>query len=125
VAFRRNLSLWLPVAAYTAVIFWLSSAPRPVPVFLRWQGADKFFHLSEYTPLGILLLRAFTRSLVSPRRRFLWGVVFLAGMTVGLLDEFYQSFVPTRVSSLWDASADVIGVCVGQALYSWKWARTP
>jgi len=122
---RQRISLWLPVALYVAFIFWLSSAPRPVPRFLRWSGADKLVHLCEYAPLGILLLRAFSRSMVSPRRPFLWITVFLAGMMVGALDEFYQSFVPTRTSSIWDVSADVIGVCVGQILYSWKRARTP
>ena len=121
---RRSLSLWLPVAAYVAFIFWLSSAPRPAPLLFRWPGADKLVHLGEYTPLGSLLLRAFSRSFSSSRRRF-WPAVFLAGLLVGVLDEFYQSFVPTRNSSLWDVSADLIGVTIGQILYSWKSTRTP
>ena len=122
---QQKISLWFPVTLYICFIFWLSSAPRVPPPFLRWEGADKFFHIGEYTPLGMLLLRAFSRSAVSPRRRVLWTAVCLAGLTVGVFDEFYQSFVPTRTCSVWDASADAIGVCVGQLLYSWKWARTP
>ena len=121
---RQRLSLWFPVAAYIAFIFWLSSAPRPIPRFLQWPHSDKLVHLSEYAPLGSLLLRAFSRSFASPRRRW-WPAVFLAGLVVGVLDEFYQSFVPTRNSSLWDVSADVIGVTIGQILYNWKSARTP
>ncbi len=121
---RQKISLWFPVAAYIAFIFWLSSAPRPAPSFLRWSGADKLVHLGEYAPLGSLLLRAFSRSFASSRRRF-WPAVLLAGLLVGVLDEFYQSFVPTRNSSLWDVSADLMGVMIGQILYSWKSTRTP
>ena len=116
--FRRQLSLWLPVAAYTAFIFWLSSAPRPIPRLLRWPGSDKLIHFCEYTPLGVLLLRAFSLSRVGP--------AFLFGVGVGTLDEIYQGFVPTRHASPWDVLADLAGVLIGLAIYRrWKTAKTP
>ena len=121
----RRFSVWIPVVFYVAFIFWLSSAPRAAPPFLRWRGADKLSHLAEYAPLGILLLRAFARTFYFPSRRSLWILVFLAGLAIGGSDEFYQAFVPTRTSSLWDLSADLIGVSVGQMIYGWKRARTP
>ncbi len=110
---------------YVAFIFWLSSAPRPAPPFLRWKGADKLFHLAEYAPLGSLLLRAFSRACSPSYRRAMGLFTILAGLAVGSADEFYQSFIPTRASSLWDLMADGIGVLAGKFLYGLKVARTP
>lgn len=111
------VSLWLPVVVYTAFIFWLSSAPRVPPPFLRWPGADKLVHLSEYTPLGILLLRAFSRSQ--------FPAAFATGAMIGGLDEMFQGFVPTRNVSPLDFLADMAGVAIGLAIYRWKTAKTP
>ena len=115
--FQRKLSLWLPVAGYTAFIFWLSSAPRVPPPLLRFPHADKLNHLSEYAPLGILLLRAFGRSQ--------FPAASAAGTVVGALDEMFQGFVPTRHVSPWDFLADLAGVAIGMAIYRWKKAKTP
>ncbi len=114
---RRFVSLWLPVIAYTCFIFWLSSAPRVPPPLLRWPGADKLIHLGEYTPLGVLLLRAFSRSQLP--------AAFAAGAMIGGLDEMFQGFVPARHVSAWDFIADVAGIAIGLAIYRWKRAKTP
>ena len=114
---RRKLSLWLPVVLYTLFIFWLSSAPRDMPVILRWPGGDKVVHLGEYTPLGVLLLRAFSR--------FQLPAAFATGAMIGGLDEMFQGFVPTRHVSAWDYLADVTGIAIGLLIYRWKTAKTP
>lgn len=119
---RRGFWLWVPVALYVAFIFWLSSAPRPMPPGLRWPGGDKLFHLGEYTPLGSLLLRAFSRSF-SGRR--MGRLALAAGLLVGAADEIYQHLVVTRVPSLWDVCADAAGILLGQLLYGRRVARTP
>ncbi len=113
----RFLSLWAPVLLYTAFIFWLSSAPRVPPPALRWPGADKLIHLGEYAPLGVLLLRAFSRSQ--------FPAALASGAVVGGLDEMFQGFVPARYVSPWDFLADLAGVVIGVAIYRWKTAKTP
>lgn len=115
--FRRKLSLWLPVVAYTFFIFWLSSAPRVPPPLLRWPGADKLIHLGEYTPLGVLLLRAFGHSQ--------FPAAAASGAVIGGLDEMFQGFVPARHVSHWDFLADLAGVAIGLVIYRWKRAKTP
>ncbi len=114
----RPLGLWLPVIAYIAFIFWLSSAPRAAPSFLRWPGADKAFHTVEYAGLGALTLRALSGSWPAVPR---WGWCILIGWifaaSVGGLDEYYQQFTPTRSSSVMDWSADAIGALMGHILY--------
>jgi VanZ family protein len=113
----RFVSLWLPVIAYTTFIFWLSSAPRALPAILRWPGGDKVVHLGEYTPLGVLLLRAFGRSQ--------FPAAPATGAVIGMLDEMFQGFVPTRHVSHWDFLADLGGIAIGLAIYRWKRAKTP
>ncbi len=122
----RFVGLWLPVIAYIAFIFWLSSAPRTAPSFLKWPGGDKAFHTVEYAGLGVLLLRALNGSWPS---KYEWGQLILAGwfiaMIIGGLDEYYQQFTPTRSSSVLDWSADAIGALMGQILYWLKVSNNP
>lgn len=117
--------LWGPVALYTAFIFWLSSAPRPMPPAFQWPGGDKLIHLGEFTPLGFLLLRAFNRTWTDRRGRWLALLAVGLGLLVAAADEIYQGLIITRVPSVLDWGADGAGVWLGQLLYGWRVARTP
>ena len=121
----HSLSLWLPVAAYIAFIFWVSSERRPIPGITLIPWADKFWHLAEYTPLGALLARALHRTFLGLSWASVGILVFLGALAVGAGDEFYQSFVPGKVESGWDLLFDLIGAAGGRFLYRWRVARTP
>ena len=112
------------MAAYVAFIFWLSSAPRPIPGIQRFPWLDKLCHTVEYAPLGSLLSRAFRRSFSFAR----WGLVqtlaFVAAVAVGSADEFYQRFIPPRFSSIWDTLWDGVGASLGQWFYQRRSPRT-
>jgi VanZ family protein len=109
--------LWLPLVLYTALIFWFSSEPRPIPTPIIFPHIDKVLHMLEYLPLGFLALRAvggtwggwpgWKKSLVA----ILWVVC------VSATDETYQKFVPNRFSSPFDAVADVAGGFLGQIVW--------
>ena len=113
----RRVWHWGPVVLYTVFIFWLSSAPRPVPGIELFPWMDKVLHAIEFTPYGSLLARAIRRS----QDRLSWGWVeglaFLAAFSVGSLDEYYQSFVDTRSSSLFDLFWDCVGAALGSRFY--------
>ena len=109
--------LWIPVGLYTALIFWLSSAPRPIPPALRFPNVDKLLHILEYWPLGLLALRASGGSF---EKWPLWKIHLFAILWVlctAAADEFYQRFTPMRISSAWDAAADGIGGIIGQIVW--------
>ena len=107
------LSAWLPVFAYIAVIFILSSQPGLKPPF-RWANGDKLAHTLEYGGLGFLLVRAL-RSGPTAMGPVAGGVLALViGMTVGATDETYQRFVPGRESSVLDWFADTGGLILAQ-----------
>ena len=112
---------WTPVAAYAALIFYLSSLSQPdvyVPSVLLPFG-DKTLHSLEYGLLGILTFRAF---------RFAGGhwsashallLAIAASTAYGLTDEIHQAFVPLREADAWDLLTDAVAASIA----AWGWSR--
>jgi VanZ family protein len=107
---------WLPVLAYVALIFALSSRPNLRPQ-LKFEFADKVAHIMEYGGLGVLTVRAL-RSVPRFRAPLLGGMLALfLGLVVGISDELFQSTVPNRDSNVLDVVADMIGLALAQLVY--------
>ena len=107
---------WLPVLAYVALIFAISSRPSLRPP-LKFEFGDKVAHILEYGGLGVLTVRAL-RSVPRFRRPLQGGMLaLLLGLAVGVGDELFQSTVPNRESSGLDVVADVIGLALAQLFY--------
>ncbi len=104
---------WLPVAAYVALIFVLSSQPGlSVPGTFEYR--DKLAHTLEYGGLGWLVYRAARDSwpATPALRRVLLAVLALS--VLGVLDEKFQSFIPGRDSTAYDWMADTFGGALAQ-----------
>ncbi len=98
------LSVWLPVIAWAAVIFALSSIPSLSTGLGFWDTLlRKGAHFAEYAILGALLLRALGRE---------W-VAVAAGVAYAASDELHQHFVPGRHGSPFDVALDAVGVALG------------
>jgi VanZ family protein len=130
------LKSWLPVALWMAFIFVGSTdlmsaehTSRFVTPFLRWLKPDislatieqihflirKTAHLIEYAILAVLLLRAFREKGANfPRRA---AVVFVVAVLFALTDEYHQSSVTSRTSSLGDVAIDSVGAFLGIVIY--------
>lgn len=109
---------WLPVILYVTVILIVSSQPRLKPP-LHFQNADKLFHSAEYLGLGLLLARAIHGG-TRIRQPLVAALAALAiGVCVAAGDEYWQSFVPGRDSSVYDLLADTAGCAVAQFVYVW------
>lgn len=106
---KRLLSLWLPVAAWAGVIFYLSSVPHLSTGWGVWDLIlRKMAHMVEFGVLALLFWRALSGS--KPLERVTLARWTLAVVALyALSDEFHQSFVPGRVMSLWDVSIDTLG----------------
>jgi hypothetical protein len=100
---------WLPVFAYIGAIFSLSTI-RGAGTSWLFPNMDKVMHLLEYSLFGLLLGRAVRFTLSGSKRWVASAATIGLGATVGGLDEFYQSFVPTRTSSVTDWATDVAAV---------------
>jgi len=106
------LRYWLPVFAYIALIFTLSSIHgASIPTF--GPGVDKLEHLLEYSLFGLLAGRAIRFTLGPTKRRLAAAVATMGmGAMVGALDELYQRGVPGRSSDVRDWIVDVGAVAI-------------
>jgi VanZ family protein len=109
------VSLWVPVVAYMAVIFHLSSESEPLPALTAvvW---DKGLHFVEYAGLAALLGRAFVGEGMSHWHAFLAaaGVASLYAAS----DETHQLWVYGRDAAVRDWLAGSIGGIGGAGLYA-------
>jgi VanZ family protein len=98
------LSVWLPVLAWAAVIFTLSSIPSLSTGLGGWDTVlRKGAHLTEFAILGALLLRALGRETPA----------LAAGIAYAATDELHQHFVRGRHAAPLDVLIDAVGVALG------------
>ena len=106
----RTISLWLPVVAWAALIFALSSVPSLSSGLGGWDYVlRKCAHVTEYAVLAALLYRALERELPA----------FLGTVAYAATDEFHQHFVRGRHASTVDVAIDAVGAMIGLL----AWAR--
>jgi hypothetical protein len=109
VPISRVASAWLPVVAWAALIFALSSIPDLGTGLGGWDLVlRKTAHFAEYAILGALLARA----LYNATATWAW-LAWVAGAVYAASDEFHQHFVPGREGSPLDVAIDAVGVAVG------------
>ena len=75
-------------------------------------------HLTEYGVLGILLWRAIPEPRTRPEIA-IWsraGVALLVATVYAATDEYHQSFVPSRTSSVRDVCIDTCGAALALAI---------
>ena len=102
-ATARLATVWLPVVAWAAAIFALSSVPALDSGLGVWDVVlRKAAHFTEFAVLGALLVRA-VRELPA----------FVAGVAYAVADELHQMLVPGRAGTLLDVAIDATGVLVG------------
>jgi len=104
----RLLTVWLPVVAWAAVIFTLSSIPSLSTGLGTWDTIlRKGAHLTEYAVLGGLLYRALGRE----------PLALAVGIAYAATDELHQYFVRGRHASPVDVAIDAVGVAAGMLIW--------
>ncbi|MCZ6779456.1 MAG: VanZ family protein [Acidobacteriota bacterium] len=105
--FLESLGLWLPLAFYVGLIYFLSS--QSTIAWARYYP-DSLLHGIEFFLLAALVLRALNGGLLIPvpPRCYLW--TFVLSSHYALLDEIHQALVPGRVASVLDLMADMVGI---------------
>ena len=120
----RCLKYWLPPLLYVALIFSLSSLSKPPIPKLDWNASDKFYHAIEYAVLSFLLGQALVNTSSRLSVGFAGMIAMFVAVLLGASDEWYQSFVPGRFSTVSDWVADSLGGILGALLmYVWHWFR--
>jgi VanZ family protein len=100
----------LLTAAYLMVIYWMSSlpdlsGPRQDPLTLFFMNLG---HLPLFAFLALCVLK--TLKAVGNSWWLRYALAFAASAVSGALDEWHQSFVPGRSSSVGDFLVDVLGI---------------
>ena len=91
------------------LILWLFPNTSPETLMMVHFVTRKIAHFTEYAILGFLAARAFRTSL-RPAIRDHWFLISAVLIVVfALIDEYHQSFVPTRTPSVWDSFIDMAG----------------
>ena len=126
----RFLSRYLPLVAWLIFISYASSdsfnagnTSRIIGPLVLWLFPNttpetllgihiitrKAAHFTEYAILAYLAARAF-RTSPRPALANRWFIAALALVVVyALLDEYHQSFVPSRTGSIYDSFIDIAG----------------
>ena len=141
---QRQLWRYGPLILWMAVIFFASTSEfsasntalliRPM---LRWLFPHisderiaflhvlvrKAGHFTEYAILGLLAARAFSASLHTALRHNWFLAALILVSVYALSDEYHQSFVPSRTSSIYDSFIDIAGGLA--ALAWWRVKRRP
>jgi len=120
---KKIFRFWFPVIVYSGIIYLGSSIPgkiasSPIPYL------DKILHILEYAPFGFLIGRALFRvkSGRMEAKILVIAVMFFCFLH-GLFDEYHQSFVLNRDSSLWDVLADTAGGFLGGIIFLFRQKR--
>ena len=137
-----HLKYWLPAIAWAIWISWASTdmfsanhTSRYIIPILHWllphasgETLEKLHflirktaHFTEYFVFSCFLLRGIRGEHGGWQIR--WALAALAiAAGYSALDEFHQSFVPSRTSSPWDSLLDTIGAATAQFVL-WLWFR--
>jgi VanZ family protein len=105
------------IAAYCALIFYLSSLPgNSIPNF---QVSDKIIHFSLYLGLGLLITYFFYSLKVFNARLKIMVITLAFIAPYGLSDEIHQLFVVGRNFEVLDLVVDIIGGSSGFLIMSY------
>jgi VanZ family protein len=118
------LVLWMIfISVASTAEFSSVNTSRFIGPMLRWLFPDlsesrlavihfltrKAAHFTEYAILALLARRAFITSAHPFINRRWFELALLLITCYALLDEFHQSFVPSRTASIYDSAIDVAG----------------
>ena len=91
------------------LVLWLFPNTSPETLLVIHIVVRKVAHFTEYAVLGFVAARAFRGSPRAGLQRK-WFLISLAVVVVyALLDEYHQSFVPSRTASIHDSFIDIAG----------------
>jgi VanZ family protein len=91
------------------LVLWLFPNTSPETMAVIHLVTRKVAHFTEYAILAYLAARAF-RTSPRPAIANRWFIISLALVVCyALLDEYHQSFVPSRTASIYDSFIDMTG----------------
>jgi VanZ family protein len=100
------------------LLIWLYPQISEEGIRLAHFITRKLAHFAEYSILGFLAARAFFFSSRRLLQQLWFGAAMLLIMLYALIDEYHQSFVPSRSASLVDSAIDIAGGVTALAVFA-------
>lgn len=107
-----------PAVMYVILIITLSSLNQRIVSTYSWGIQDFVLHFIEYNIYGVTLIWAVLRDKPWRELRSSFRLAASMGAVSAIGDEFYQSFVPSRYSTMEDVVADIFGVILSIITFS-------
>jgi len=102
------------------LVLWLFPNTSPEQMATIHFFTRKLAHFSEYALLGLLAARAFRSSPSSTISSHWFKISILLVVGYALLDEYHQSFVPSRTASIFDSFIDIAGGLTALVVVRWR-----
>jgi VanZ family protein len=131
------MKYWIPVVLWIAIVYLMSTGSmsgdntaswiEPILRFIAPSFSPreigilhglirKAAHVAESCISGMLLFCAFRRG-SADEKVWVWaGYAILGVIFIAVVDEFHQSFIPVRTSSIKDVGLDLAGGMIAQAI---------
>lgn len=109
---------YLPAILYVLIIILLSSLNQGTVSKFTWGIEDFILHAVEYHFFGVTLIWAILREKPWHELKASYRLAVSIGALLAIADEFYQSFIPSRFSTVEDVVADVFGVILSIITFS-------
>ena len=103
---------YIPLITVMGIIFFLSNQPGDSLDLPDLPDLDKALHSIAYGVLALSALFAIPEQKYQANPYWISGLVVMFCLLYGISDEFHQTFVPGRFSSVLDLVADTIGAVV-------------
>jgi len=91
------------------LVLWLHPNTSPETLALIHFVARKIAHFTEYAILAFLAARAFRTSPKAALANRWFLAAFAVVIIYALIDEYHQSYVPSRTASIYDSLIDMSG----------------
>lgn len=108
---------FIPVLLSMMLIFYASHQPGESINLIDIPNVDKLLHSLVYAVLAYSALIAVSPAIRIRNVKTVGILVVMFCLVYGVTDEYHQSFIPGRSSSIWDMLADTLGA--GLAVISW------
>lgn len=109
---------YLPTILYVLLIILLSSLNQRIVSDFTWGINDFILHAVEYHFFGVTLIWAVLREKPWQELKASYRLAVSIGALFAIADEFYQSFIPSRYSTVEDVVADVFGIILSIITFS-------
>ncbi len=107
---KKFIRYYLPALIWLILIFTLPYTIRHNSINLGIKNLDKVVHFVEFVIFGLLFMRALYYGFTNKDKSKTILITVGVSLFIAAFDEFYQIYIPGRMASMFDFTADFLGI---------------